>query len=150
MNDERQESIEMNQPFSTRMRVGLDDVDYVQVLYFARVPHIYCQALDIFFREALELPWPQMINEHNVSMPTVDLRITYRKPLRFGEEFDVVVRVREIGNRKAVFGYEMRRADDGAVANEGLHTVVFTNHTTWEAIPVPPQYRAALERYAEV
>ncbi len=129
------------------MRVGFDDVDYARVLYFARVPHIYCLALDVFFRDTLDLPWPQMFKKHNVAMPTVDLQVTYRRPLRYDEEFDVVIRVLEVGNRKAVFGYEMRRASDGKIANEARHTVVFANYESWESITVPQQYRIALERH---
>ena len=138
--------VAMAKRFVVRMRVRLDDVDYVQVLYFPRVAHLCCVALEDFFREALGLPWPQMVDEHNVSMPTVDLHVTYKKPLRFGEEFDVEVGVRELGRRKAVYRYELRNVR-GEVTGIVVHTVVFVRQDTWEPIEIPAAYRAALEGY---
>jgi acyl-CoA thioester hydrolase len=134
----------MTTPFVTRMRVGLDDVDYVQVLYFPRVAHLCCVALDEFFRQAIHTPWPEMIDVQNVSMPTVDLHVCYRRPLRFGDEFDVLVSVAELGRTRAVFHYEMRRATDNELTSHCHHTVVFIRHDTWEPIPIPPNIREPL------
>lgn len=137
------------QPFMTRMRVGLDDVDYVQVLYFPRVAHLCCTALEEFFRVELGLPWTTMINEHNLSMPTVDLHVVYRRPLRFGDELDIAIRVAEIGNRKATYEYTMTESATGQVTSITTHTVVFVQQNTWEAIPIPDAYRSALERHRQ-
>ncbi len=135
------------QRFTKRIRIHLDDVDYVQVLYFPRVAHLCCNALDDFFREELKLPWPEMLNVHNVSMPTVDLHVTYRKPLRFGELADISVAVKEIGNRKATYEYLMTNVATGEVTSITHHTIVFVSNDTWEPIPVPEPYRSALEAH---
>ncbi len=134
------------EPFTVRMRVGLDDVDHVQVLYYPRVAHLGCLALEAFFRDHLELPWPQMLEEHRVAMPTVDLHITYRHPLRYGDEFDVSVGVVELGRRTVVFAMEIRKATARDLVSTIAHTAVFVSRDTWKAIPVPEDYRAALAR----
>lgn len=137
----------MSKRFTQRVRIRLDDVDYVQVLYFPRVAHLCCNALDDFFRDELQLPWPQMLDEHSISMPTVDLHVVYRRPLRFGDLANIAVGVKEIGNRKAIFESEMSNAATGEVTSVTTHTVVFVSNDTWEPIPVPEQYREALSRY---
>ncbi len=128
------------------MRVGLDDVDHVQVLYYPRVAHLGCLALEAFFRHRLALPWPQMLEDHNIAMPTVDLQITYRRPLRYGEEFDVAVTVKEVGRRTVIFAMEIRKTETGDLVNTITHTAVFISRDTWKAVSIPEQYRVALAR----
>ncbi len=134
-------------PFATRMRIGLDDVDHVQVLYYPRIAHFCCLALEEFFRVGLERPWPEMLGEHRLAMPTVDLQVTYRRPLRFGDEIEVTVGVKELGNRKATFVYEIKNLATGERTHTSTQTVVFVDGHTWRAVPIPASYRSALEAF---
>lgn len=133
--------------FRTRLRVRLDDVDAAHILYFPRQVHFFVVALEDFFREALQLDWPTMLERENISMPTVDLKVTYKTPLYFGQECDIAVRVKQMGRTSATFAYEMTRVEDGALTTTAEHTVVFINAENFEPIPIPDRYRQALNPY---
>jgi hypothetical protein len=67
-------------------------------------------------------------------MPTVNLQVSYRRPLRFGDEAEISVRVWRVGAREAVFDYEMRRATSGELTAECTHTVAFIDVENWQAV----------------
>lgn len=137
----------MSQVFCTRLRVRLDDVDAAQILYFPRQVHFFVVALEDFFRESLKLDWPTMLERENISMPTVDLKVTYKTPLRFGEEFDIAIRVKRIGRTSTTFAFEMARTKDNTSTTRAEQTVVFIDAESFKPIPVPDHYRRAFEPY---
>lgn len=131
--------------FIQNVRIRLDDVDFAQVLYYPRVVHMCCVALEDFFTDELGLPWRPMFDEHRLAMPTVDLHVTYRRPLRFGDHADISITVQEVGNRKATYRFEIRNTATAEITAEVTHTVVFVDADTWQAVPIPEPYRSALE-----
>lgn len=133
--------------YTKRIPIRLDDVDFAQVLYFPRQVHLFVVALEDFFKEALGLDWLRMHTVDNVAIPTVDLQVTYRRPLCFGDEADVELWVAKLGTRKAVFAYEVRNAATGEITCRATQTVVFVNNTSWKAVPIPEPYRSALSRH---
>lgn len=129
--------------------IRLDDVDYARVLYYPRQVHFLVVALEDFFETALGLPWPAMFTSDNLAMPTVDLQVTYRRPLRFGDVAEITLTVRELGNRKAVFAYQVLKRGTEEVTCHATQTVVFVNNKTWETVRVPQPYRDALAEHLE-
>lgn len=135
------------QTFTRRVRIHLDDVDFAQVLYYPRVADMCCRVLEEFFTDELKLPWWTMVQEHKVGMPTVDLHVVYRRPLRFGDQADVHLTIREVGNRRAAFGFKLVNVATGETTAEVVHFVTFISTATWQAIPIPEPYRSALARW---
>jgi YbgC/YbaW family acyl-CoA thioester hydrolase len=134
-------------PFRTTFRVRLDDVDYARVLYFARYIHLCMVALEDFFRDGLGLPWTQMLDRDRLVMPTVNVRVDYHHPLRFGDEGEIAITVGHLGTRSVRFDYEMRQRPGGRIVAAAQFSSAFADTGTWKTRPIPPAYRAAFERY---
>ncbi len=137
----------MSRVFCRRVVVRFDDADYVGVLYFPQQIHYFMQTLDDFFREALGLPWRDMLDRDGLVLPTVNVRVDYHYPLRLGEEADISVRVAHLGGRSVRFHYEVTQVSGGRRTCTAEHAVVFCARDTWKPVPIPPRYRAALEGY---
>ncbi len=125
----------------------LDDVDYARVLYFARYIHFCMVGLEDFFREGLKLPWGTMLDAHHLVMPTVNVQIDYHAPLKFGDEGEIAICVGHLGNKSVRFDYQMTKLPERRVVSDARHACAFADTRTWETRPIPPEYRAAFERY---
>ncbi|MCK6455366.1 MAG: acyl-CoA thioesterase [Phycisphaerae bacterium] len=137
----------MAQSYRHRFRVRLDDVDYVHVLYFPRQVHFFMTALEDFFREALGIPWNEMIDGDGLAIPTANINVTYRAPLRFGDEAEIALSVIRIGERSVVIRYEVTNLRSGSQTCHAEQSLVFISTATWRPVPVPEKYRRALQPF---
>jgi 4-hydroxybenzoyl-CoA thioesterase len=138
----------MSEAFHRRLTIRFADVDYARVLYFPTQFHLLHTVMEDFFRDVVGIPYPEMLQRDRIGFPTVHLEADFREPLRFGEEIDVAMRVKELGRRKVVFGYEITRLETGEVTGLVTQTTVAVNPETWQPIELPPRYREALGKLA--
>lgn len=75
-------------------------------------------------------------------LPRAHVEVDFRQPLRFWDQAEVTVEVREVGHTSVTYGFTIRR--DGQVCAEGRVVAV---HITDQGRPRPwPQeYRSRLE-----
>ena len=75
----------------------------------------------------LGFSYREMESEDNCFFAVAEARCRYRAPVRYDEE--VLVRTQLLNVRESVvhFGYELRRAADGALLAEGETTHIVTN-----------------------
>lgn len=132
-------------PFRHRFRVKFDNVDYARVLYFPRQIDIYIEALEAFCMEELGLSFRKMLDVDRVAMPTVHIEVDYLLPLRFEEEAEIEVDIVAIGEKSVTFDYRVFRLPDRAMTSRARQVVVMVDDQTWQSIPVPQAYRAALQ-----
>ena len=136
----------MSKAFHRRLPIRFADVDYARVLYFPRQLDLLHTVMEDFFREAVGISYAEMLQRDRIGFPTVRIEADFRAPLRFGEEADVALRVKELGRKKVVFRYEISRAETGEVTGVVTQTTVAIDPETWHAIELPPKYREALGR----
>jgi YbgC/YbaW family acyl-CoA thioester hydrolase len=82
----------------------------------------------------------------DLGWPRVAASFAYKRPLRFEDQFDVHVRITEIGERTIAFACDITRAD--APIAHGDMTVACVRHQadgTMRAIPIPPEIAARFE-----
>lgn len=123
--------------------VRFADVDYARVLYFPRQFHFIHLVMEDFFREVLDIPYAVMLKKDRIGFPTVHLEADFSKPLEFGDEVDISMKVGELGRSRVVFEYEVHKA--GAVAARCTQTTVAVDPESWTSIELPARYRAALD-----
>ncbi len=75
----------------------------------------------------LGFSYRDMESQDNCFIAVAEAKCRYRAPVRYDDE--VLVRTRLLNVRESVihFGYELRRADDGALLAEGETTHIVTN-----------------------
>jgi acyl-CoA thioester hydrolase len=84
--------------------------------------------------------------EGGVDMVVAEARIRYRAPLRFDDEFDVVVRGIRLGNTSMTTALAVER--DGQVCVEGELRHVYIDPAQGGTAPMPQAIREGLAAYS--
>lgn len=136
--------------FPVTVRFGA--CDPVGIVYFPRYFDWFHQAMEAWFGRGLGLPYHALLRTHG--FPTVHTECDYRRPCAFGDDVIVELRVGELGRSSLRLDYRVLGADDPADVRAAGHTVVVCMGTEagtaahLQAVPIPPDVRAAITRFA--
>ena len=131
--------------FTHRLRVRFNECDPQGVVFNANFLTYADIAITELYREAFG-SWDAPMTEHGVDMVVAEANVRYRAPLRFDEEFDLVVTIPKLGETSTITRVEMSR--DGTLAAEVETRHVFVDPEARTKIAMPAAVRAVLERYA--
>lgn len=128
--------------FRARHRVEFADTDMAGIMHFAnffrfmeRTEHAFLRSLGTSVHARHE--------DATYGWPRVHVECDYRKPLRFEDEFEVELRVREKREKALVYDFVFRKGENGTgeeVARGSFTTVcVSLDRETGEmkALPIP-------------
>jgi 4-hydroxybenzoyl-CoA thioesterase len=132
--------------YTTRVRVRFGDEDHAQIVYYPRFFNFFHIAFEDFFGDQGR-PYKEVLDTDGIGFPTVHVETDFKSTLRFGDEFEVEVRVAKIGRTSATFHYIGRK--EGTLAAEARMTVVCVDMKTWQPVPIPDRYRQLFERHLE-
>ncbi len=137
------------------LRVRFGDCDPAGIVYFPRFFDFFHQAMEGWF-DVLGRPYHEVVVGQKVGFPAVHTEADFRRPVAFGEEILVELRVGRIGASSLELRYAIRGVDEPADGEPRLtgRTVVVVmdldpespGHRKGMAIPAP--LRAAIERFA--
>ena len=122
----------------TRLRARYAETDQMGVVYHAN--HlIWFEVGRVELMRQLGFSYREMESQDNCFFAVAEAKCRYRAPVRYDDE--VVVRTRLLNVRESVvhFGYELRRAEDGALLAEGETTHIVTNEAM-KIIAIPEKY----------
>jgi 4-hydroxybenzoyl-CoA thioesterase len=132
--------------FTTSRRLNFGDCDPSGIAYFPSYLNILVGVCEEFFG-AIGAPWPDMITDRKIGVPTVTLDVAFRSPGYHGDMMDFTVKVIRIGNSSADLEYEVRVGD--RLLWTAKQRLVATSHETHKALPWPHDMRAALTQHLE-
>jgi acyl-CoA thioester hydrolase len=103
------------------------------------------QARIKFFRDAIGRKWDWQTQGILVARNEID----YKKPVFLNDRIIIRVECTHIGNKSFSLSYHVLRfiQDASEVCTDGKSILVCFDHSTHRSIPVPPQWRMALETY---
>ena len=110
----------------TRLRVRYAETDQMGVVYHAN-HFIWFEVGRVELLRQLGFSYRDMESRDNCFIAVAEAKCRYRAPVRYDEE--VLVRTQLLNVRESVvhFGYELRRAEDGALLAEGETTHIVTD-----------------------
>ncbi|MDM5337515.1 thioesterase family protein [Fictibacillus enclensis] len=84
--------------------------------------------------------------------PVYNLEITYKKPIRFGDQVFVKTWVEENKRSKTVYGFEIvKRNDDGEhLCATGTTTHIVVNGTNFRPVPFNKAFPEWFQKYEEI
>ncbi|MFT3769557.1 MAG: thioesterase family protein [Minicystis sp.] len=123
--------------------IKFEDVDAAGIVFFARFVNYAHEAMEHFF-SPIEGGYAALIMERRTGFPAVDLKVSFKSPVRYGDTLRVETRVAKVGNRSAVFRYRMFNAGTGHLSAEIEHTVVVSDLRTITSCDMPEDVRARL------
>ena len=143
MNRPAQSSVDVTSEFRLRRRVQFHETDAAGMVHFSCFYRYMEEAEHALWRAAgLSIAPPGA----TVGFPRVAASFDFHRPLRFEDEFDVRIRVVEIGERSIRYAADVTK-DGERVATGGL-TVACAARTPGGALrstPIPPEIAGRFE-----
>lgn len=133
--------------YRTKLKVRFGDIDQAGIVYYPRFLHYFHISMEEFFCQELGIDYPAVVLQHRIGLPTVHLETDFRKPLRYGDVFEVEVRVLSIGETSIKFGYKAFFENQDIVALEGHNITVCMDMPTSKKKKVPVWLREKLVAY---
>jgi acyl-CoA thioester hydrolase len=134
----------VGEPFRHRLRVRYHECDPQGIVFNANYLAYLDLAVTELWREALG--GLQAMFERGLDFVVAEVRIRFRAPLRFDDEFDICLSIAEM--RTTAMRTEATVERDGVVAAEGELHHVLIDPDSGEKTPIPDDVREKLGRYA--
>lgn len=134
--------------FRTSIRIRFGDEDHAGIVYFPRFFDFFHVAFEDFF-DHQGMPYKDVLDVQHVGFPMAHIESDFRRPLRFGDIFEVDVWVHRIGRTSVTFHYRGRKRGEDQDAALAQMTAVCIDMRTFQPIPVPENILALLERHRD-
>ena len=131
--------------FRSRLKIRFGDIDHAGIVYYPRFLHYFHVALEEFFGQKLGIDYPVLVNDHRIGLPTVHLETDFSRPLRYGDQIEVEVRVSKIGKSSITFGYWVFKQGDTEPRTIGHNITVCQDLDTYQKKDIPDWLRKILE-----
>ncbi len=102
----------MSKDFHHRRLIEFVDTDMAGIVHFSNYFRYMELAEYAFFRQ-LELEMMHHRDGGKLAWPRVHVECDYRKPLRFGDEVDIRLRISALREKAIHYHFEFRRVQDG-------------------------------------
>ncbi len=133
--------------YRTKLKVRFGDIDQAGIVYYPQFLHYFHISMEEFISHELEIDYPTMVLQKHIGLPTVHLETDFRKPLRYGDIFEVEVRVLSIGETSIKFGYTAFFGNQDNVALEGHNITVCMDLQKNQKKKIPTWLREKLVAY---
>ena len=111
----------MNQLFTKQEKIRFKHVDYAGIVFYPRFLEMLNDLVEDWFEEALDRPFSK-IHETN-GIPTVDLKVQFKKAARLGEILTKKLWVIKLGGASVNCGFRFED-EQGKICLEGEVTLV--------------------------
>jgi 4-hydroxybenzoyl-CoA thioesterase len=136
-------------PYRARLKVRFGDIDQAGVVYYPRFLHYFHVAMEEFFSAEVGMDYARVLLDHRFGFPAVHLEADFRRPLRYGDEIDVEVRVVRIGEASVDWRYFVYRVGEAEPAALGQVVTAGIDLDSFTSRPIPDWLRSALLKYVE-
>lgn len=131
--------------FRSLLKIRFGDIDHAGIVYYPRFLHYFHVALEEFFGQELDIDYPILIDEHCLGLPTVHLETDFRRPMRYGDRFEVEVKVLNVGKTSITFGYRVFKLGEKEPLVEGHNVTVCLDMDRFKKRDIPDWLRQRLE-----
>jgi 4-hydroxybenzoyl-CoA thioesterase len=133
--------------FEKRVKVRFADIDQAGIVYYPKILHYCHTVMEDFFEERAGVPYPVLLKERRLGLPTVRVEADYRAPVRYGDDLRVVMTVERMGRSSVTFVFEAYRPD-GVLAASSKLVKACVNMDGFRATEIPDFMRAAFAQLA--
>lgn len=106
------------------------------------------EVLQEWFEEALHVDYRGLFLERRLGIPTVRLECDFLAPSRMGDTVRLGLTLDRIGTKSFELGFTCTGAADGSERLRVRAVVVCMSQEEHRAVPIPPDIRASMERWA--
>ena len=133
--------------YAIELPVRFGEIDPARVVYYPRFFHYFHQAFESWFGDALGVPYPQVLTEHNIGFPSVRVETEFKKPLRYGDTVRIEIELADVGRKSITLNYKAIRLPDGVLAARATIKTAAIRNDTFESMTIPDDWRERFERF---
>ncbi|HLI46609.1 MAG TPA: thioesterase family protein [Geobacterales bacterium] len=130
-------------PFVLEFPVDWVDTDALGIVHFTNFFR-YFERAETEMLKRLGIDYNEIF-EKGYAIPRVEAFCKYYKPLRYGDQAKVLLRVSEIGDKHYKYSFEILNSKTNEKNAEGYVTIVFIDKAKFKAIQIPNFIREKLE-----
>lgn len=138
----------MNQAFTKQEKIRFKHVDYAGIVFYPRFLEMLNDLVEDWFEEALDRPFSK-IHETN-GIPTVDLKVQFKKAARLGEILTKNLWVKHLGGSSINCGFNFLD-EQGNTCLEGEVTLVNVEFVEGrdqiKSAPFNEEMKSKIEKY---
>ena len=124
--------------FKQSFRVRWVDTDIAGVMHYSNFLR-YFEACEEEFYRSLGITLSAMRDKYRIMLPIIEAYCQYKAACRFDDQFDVSLRVRDVGEKTITYDFQLHRTEDGKLAAEGYLKCIAVN-LEWKAVPLPDEF----------
>lgn len=133
--------------YYANIRVDFGHVDPARVVYYPRLVNYFHLSMESFFREVLEVPYPEFTGEHKLGLPAVKLEVDFKSTIAYGDELKIGVHLERIGQTSVTWRYEIFWDVNFPPSCVGRVVTVCIDMDSFEKTPLPGWLKEALVDY---
>jgi len=124
-----------------KLRVRYKDTDQMGVAYYSNYLVWFEEARTEFFRDK-GMIYSSIEKEDKLFLPVVEAYCRYKSPLKYDDLFTVITKLDEIGKKRLVFSYEVKRGS--TLIATGFTKHVFINESG-KPVQIPEKIEKSLK-----
>jgi len=137
----------MSRSFVKHYEVRFGEIDHAGVMYYPALLDRMHRAFEDFWTEAAGCHYADILDRDNLGFPLVNLKSSFRKPFRFGEQLRMTIDVLRIGNRSVTFRFRLGQGDEAGERAEAEMVLGVIDLQQFEPCELPQRFREFLEPY---
>lgn len=107
--------------FIKQEKIRFQHIDYAGIVFYPRFLEMLNALVEDWFEEALDRPFSKMHQTNGI--PTVDLKVQFKKAARLGETLTKKLWVKELKSSSVICGFRFKD-ENGNICLEGEVTLV--------------------------
>ena len=135
----------MSKVFSVEYPILFSHCDPAGIVYFPRFFDLLHRAMEDWFTYGLEERFADFIVKKRLGIPTVQTRVDFVGPARFGDLLRIELRVLKLGRSSTELGIDAFVGEQPCF--KARHTVCCFSQDTFKAVPIPDDLRGRMEAY---
>ena len=135
----------MSKVFSVEYPILFSHCDPAGIVYFPRFFDLLHRAMQDWFTYGLEERFADFIVKKRLGIPTVQTRVDFVGPARFGDLLRIELRVLKLGRSSTELGIDAFVGEQPCF--KARHTVCCFSQDTFKAVPIPDDLRGRMEAY---
>jgi 4-hydroxybenzoyl-CoA thioesterase len=133
--------------FRVPRRIRFSDCDPAGIVFYPQYFVMFNGLLEDWVDGPLGIGFAELVSRRRIGLPTVRLEADFRAVSRFGDDVVLSLAVERLGGRSLTLALRCESAA-GELRMAMRQVVVTTSLETHQAVDVPADLRAAIERFA--
>ena len=124
-------------------RVDFPMIDMAGVSYYPRIYDLAHRFFEESWLQICGVDYPTIINDMRIGFPVVDVKSTFVKPLRYGDEITATISISKVGSKSCTWVYKFHNQKQQLLW-ESNQVTVCVDMDTMESKLIPDELRAGL------